>query len=159
THLSELLRRHAPEILTRQDVQGLLDAVKQQAPAVVEELIPNGLTLGQIQKVLQLLLKERVPIRGLATILEALADAAGGTKELEPLTEFVRQRLFRCLTKQYVEGDGRLYCFTVHPVVEQAIADGLRRTDAGLQLALELTTQQKLIEAIRRQAERMVAGG
>ena len=92
THLSELVRRHAPELLTRQDVQVLVDAVKQHSPAVVEELVPGQLTMGQVQKVLQLLLKERVPIRDLATILEALSDGAAVTRELPaprgvPLTE------------------------------------------------------------------------
>jgi flagellar biosynthesis protein FlhA len=159
THLSELVRRHAPELLTRHDVQGLLDTVKQHSPTVVDELVPNLLTLGQVQKVLQLLLKERVSIRDLSTILEALSDAAGATREAEPLTEYVRQRLARSLTRQYVEGDGRLYCFTLHPVVEQTLMDNLRRTDAGVQLALEMTTQQKLVEATRRQAEQMVAKG
>lgn len=159
THLSELVKRHAPEILTRQDVQGLLDAVKQQSPAVVDELIPNLLTLGQLQKVLQLLLKERVSIRDLATVLEAVADTAGLTREPEILTEFVRQRLARSLTKQYLEADGRLYCITLHPAVEQTIADGIQRTETGAQLLLESATQQRLIAAIRRLSEGMVAAG
>jgi flagellar biosynthesis protein FlhA len=159
THLSELVRRHAPEVLTRQDLQVLLDTVKQQSPAVVEELIPGLLTLGQLQKVLQLLLRERVAIRDLASILEALADAAALTRDPEQLAEFVRQRLARHLTRQYLEGDGRLYCFTLHPAVEQAIAESIQRTDAGMHLALELTTQQQILEAIRWQAERLVATG
>lgn len=159
THLSELVRRHAPEILTRQDVRVLLDAVKQHSPAVVEELIPQQLTLGQVQKVLQLLLAERVSVRDLVTILEALADASGSTSEPELLTEFVRQRLARSLTRQYVGSNGCLYCLTLDPTVEQLIADQFRRTEAGAQLALEPITQTRLLEAIRRQAERMVAAG
>jgi flagellar biosynthesis protein FlhA len=159
THLSELIRRHASELLTRQDVQGLLDALKEQSPAVVEELIPNLLTLGQVQKVLQRLLSERVSIRDLATVLEALADAAAITKELEPLTERVRQRLARSLTKQHEESDGRLYCFTLHPGIEQAIVDSIQRLDSGMHLALDPTVRQQLVEAIRRQAELMVAAG
>ena len=154
-----MIRRHAPELLTRQDAQGLLDGLKQQSPAVVEELIPSLLTLGQVQKVLQRLLSERVSIRDLATVLEALADAAAITKELEPLTERVRQRLARGLTKQHVESDGRLYCFTLHPGVEQAIVDGIQRLDSGTHLALDPTVRQQLLEAIRRQAELMVAAG
>jgi flagellar biosynthesis protein FlhA len=159
THLSELVRRYAPEILTRHDVQVLLDTVKQHAPAVVDELIPGLLTLGQVQKVLQLLLRERVSIRDLESVLEALADAAVVTREAEQLTEFVRQRLARGLTRQHLEGDGCLYCFTLHPVVEQMLVDNVRRTEAGSLLAMDTTTQQKLIEAIRRQAERMVGAG
>jgi flagellar biosynthesis protein FlhA len=159
THLGELVRRHAPEILSRQDVQTLLDAVKQHSPAVVDELIPRLLTLGQLQKVLQLLLKERVSIRDLATVLEALADAASLTTEPDQLVEFVRQRLARALTRQYLGADGCLYCFTVHPAVEQMIVDNLRRTDVGVQLALDTTTHQKLLDGVRRQAEQMVAAG
>jgi flagellar biosynthesis protein FlhA len=159
THLSELIRRHAAELLTRQDVQGLLDSIKQRAPAVVEELVPNLLTLGQVQKVLQRLLSERVSIRDLMAVLEALADTAVVTKELDQLTERVRCRLARSLTKQHVESDGRLYCFTLHPVVEQTIVDGVQRTDTGMQLAIETTLRQQLLEGIRRQAELMVAGG
>src|SRR5439155_15310571 len=125
THLSELIRRHAPEVLTRQDVQTLLDALKQQSPAVIEELIPNLLTLGQVQKVLQLLLRERVSVRDLAAVLEAMADAAPTSKEVELIAERVRQRLARGLTKQHLENDGRLYCFTLHPTVEQVLVDGI----------------------------------
>jgi flagellar biosynthesis protein FlhA len=159
THLSELVRRNAPEILARQDVQVLLDALKQQAPAVVEELIPGLLSLGQLQKVLQLLLRERVSIRDLATILEALADAAALTRDPEQLTEFVRQKLARSLTRQYLEPDGRLYCFTLHPTVEQALVESMQRTESGMHLAIEMTTQQQLLETFRRQAERMVGAG
>jgi flagellar biosynthesis protein FlhA len=159
THLSELVRRHAPEILTRQDVQALLDALKQHSPAVVEELVPQQLTLGQVQKVLQLLLEERVTIRDLATILEAIADSVGLTRDPGQLAEFVRQRLARSLTRQYLEGDGRLYCFTIHPTVEQQLVDSIQRTDAGMHLAIEFSAQQQLVELFRRQAERMVAAG
>jgi flagellar biosynthesis protein FlhA len=159
THLSELVRRHAPEILTRQDVQGLIEHLKQQAPAVVDELIPQLLTLGQVQKVLQLLLRERVSIRDLGTVLESLADAAALTRDPEQLAEFVRQRLARGLTHQHLDGSGRLYCFTLDPGVEQRIAESIQRTEAGLQLALDLDTRQRLLGAIRREAERMVAAG
>jgi flagellar biosynthesis protein FlhA len=159
THLSELVRRHAPEILTRQDVQGLLDAVKSHSPAVIEELVPNLLTLGQVQKVLQLLLRERVSVRDLTTTLEAMADAASVSKEVELIAERVRQRLSRSLTKQHRESDGRIYCFTLHPTAEQVLADGIQRTETGTQLAIEPTVRQQLIDGVRRQAERMVAAG
>jgi flagellar biosynthesis protein FlhA len=192
THLSELVRRHAPEILTRQDVQTLLDAVRQHSPAVVEELVPQKLTLGQVQKALQSLLAERVCIRDLVTILEALADGAQLTTDPEFLTEGVRARLARTLTQQYAErlpvaadrppsdgsrpsasrlpatdaesrgdaGDGgRLYCFTVHPTMEQTIVDSLRRTDQGTQLVLDPTIHQRIVDGVRRESERMVSLG
>lgn len=159
THLSELVRRHSPEILTRTDTQLLLDAAKKHAPAVVDELIPNLLPLGQVQKVLQALLRERVTIRDLVAILEALADAAPTTQEVEPLTEYVRGRLARTLTRQYTESDGRLYCFTLHPTVEQTISEGLRRTEAGPQLVLDPPVMQSLTEGVRGQVERIIAAG
>jgi flagellar biosynthesis protein FlhA len=109
--------------------------------------------------VLQALLRERVSIRDLAPVLEAMADTAAVSKELEVVVERVRQRLARSLTKQHLESDGHLYCFTLHPGVEQAIVDSVQRTDAGIQLALEPTLRQQLLEAVRRQAERMVAAG
>jgi len=180
THLSELVRRHAPEILTRQDVQTLLDAVRQHSPAVVEELVPQKLTLGQVQRALQLLLAERVSIRDLVTILEALADGAQLTTDPEYLTEGVRARLARTLTQQYAEqapasgsqlpaaraagrdltpAGPRLVCFTVHPTVEQTIVDHLRRTDQGTQLVLDPTIHQRIVDGVRREAERMVGAG
>jgi flagellar biosynthesis protein FlhA len=171
THLSELIRRHAPEILTRQDVQALLDNVKQHSPAVVDELIPNLLTLGQAQKVLQSLLKERVSIRDLPHVLEALADAATVSRDVDQVTEHARQKLARALTRQHVAADGRLYCFTLHPTVEQVVLGSLRRVEGNLPAAagqpaggqalpvLDAATHQRLIEAVRRQAERMVASG
>jgi flagellar biosynthesis protein FlhA len=159
THLTELLRRYAPEILSRQDVQGLVETVRKTAPSVVEELTPGLLSLGQVQKVLQLLLRERVSIRDLTTILEALTDAAGMTREPEQLADHVRHRLARQLTHQYTDADGRLYCVTLHPSVEQTLADNLRRSDSGAQLLLEPAVQQRLVGTIRRQAERMTAAG
>ncbi len=159
THLAELLRRHAPEVLGRQDVQELLNAVKAHSPAVVEELIPGLLTLGQVQKVLQMLLRERVSIRDLSLILEALADGAALSREPEFLAEQARQRLARTLTSSVVNQEGRLYCFTLHPAVEQTLADNLRKTDAGAQVALDPTTMQRMMQAIQEQCERMMLAG
>jgi flagellar biosynthesis protein FlhA len=165
THLSEMVRRHAPEILTRQDVQALLDAARKHSPAVVEELVPGTLSLGQVQKVLQALLRERVSIRDLTTILEAIADAAPTSTDPELITEYVRQRLARALTKQHLDADGTLYCFTMHPSLETLLAESLRRPEGGAttggagRIVLEAGVQQKLLDAIRQQAERMMAAG
>ena len=159
THLMEQLRRHASEILSRQDTQSLVENVRRASPAVADELIPGLMTLGQVQKVLQILLRDRVSIRDLTTILEALSDAAASTRDPELLAEHVRFRLARQLTHQYVEADGHLYCITLHPTVEQTLMENLRRNDVGTQITLDPTTQQRLGTAIRRQAERMAAAG
>ena len=159
THLTEIIRKNAAEILTRQDTQTLLDAMKAQAPSVVEELIPNLLTVGEVQTVLQNLLSERVSIRDLAVILEALADAARLTKDTDLLTDYVRQALSRQITKQYQSPDGTVRVFTLDPAIEQMIADGIRVTDNGSQLALEPKAAQDILEQTRDQAERMAALG
>jgi flagellar biosynthesis protein FlhA len=159
THLTELIRRHAAEIVTRQDTQTLLDTIKEQSPAVVEEVVPNLLGVGDIQKVLQNLLAERVSIKDLSTILEALADGARLTKDIDTLSEFVRQALARQITKQYQSPDGTVRVFAVDPSVEQLIADGLRQSDLGVQLVLDPLTVQKVLEATKEQIERMAAAG
>jgi flagellar biosynthesis protein FlhA len=159
THLTELLRKHADELLTRQEVQSLLDHVKRKSSAVVDELIPGLLTLGQVQKVLQLLLRERVSVRDMASILEGLADAATTTKDPEILVEHVRRRLARQLSKQYAEPDDRLFCFTLDPVIEQMLADNIRRTEAGVQVVLEPSVQQRILGQMRTLSERMIGTG
>jgi flagellar biosynthesis protein FlhA len=159
THLTELLRNHAAEILTRQDTQTLIDAVKQDSSAVIDELIPNLLTIGDVQKVLQNLLAERVSIRDLATILEALADTARLTKDTDLLTEYVRQALVRQVSKQHQGDDGVIRAFTLDPALEQTIAEGLRQMDMGVHLILDPTTVQRILEATRAQVERMAAKG
>ncbi|RLB06694.1 MAG: hypothetical protein DRG27_07110 [Deltaproteobacteria bacterium] len=111
THFTEIVKSHCHELLDREEVQSLIDNIKSTHPRVVEELIPNLLTLGAVQKVLQNLLKEQVPIRDLVTILEALADYASVTKDPEILTEYVRERIGRHIVKQYVT-DGVLYVAT-----------------------------------------------
>lgn len=159
THLTELLRKHAAEILTRQDTQTLVDAVKRDSSAVVDELIPNLLVIGDAQKVLQNLLAERVPIRDLTTILETLADAARITKDIDLLTEYVRQSLSRQITKLYQSEDGVIRAFTLDPALEQTLADGLRQSEIGVQLVIDPATLQRILEATKLQVEEMAAKG
>ncbi|HOK54592.1 MAG TPA: flagellar biosynthesis protein FlhA, partial [Armatimonadota bacterium] len=158
THLTEVLRKHAAEILTRQDTQTLIDNIKAQSPAVVDELIPSLMSIGDVQKVLQNLLAERVSIKDLSTILEALADAATVTKDTDMLSEYVRQALARQITRQYQTGD-TIRVFALDPSVEQVIADGLRQSEAGIQLMLDPVTVQKVLESTKAQVERMAASG
>jgi flagellar biosynthesis protein FlhA len=150
THLTETIRRHARDLLGRQEVQGLLDVIKPSHPSVVETLVPNLLPLGTVQKVLQNLLAEGVSIRDLALILEALADAAPATKDPVVLTEYVRQGLGRTICRELTAGDGVLKVFTLSPALEQRLADALAEGDQGRYLALEPRTAQRVIEAIAK---------
>lgn len=159
THLTETLRTHASEILSRQDTQQLIEAIKEQSPAVVSELIPDLLTLGDVQRVLQNLLAERVSIRDTATILEALGDAARFVKDSDLLTEHVRAALCRQITAQYQTPDATVHVFTLDPAMEQAVAEGIRQTEAGMQLVLEPGLVQRMMQGTRDQVERLAAMG
>lgn len=145
THLSDVIRRHSYELLGRQEVQQLLETVKDTHPKVVEELIPNLMPLGGVVKVLQNLLKEQVPIRDLLAILETLADWAPLTKDLDFLTEKVRQSLARTITKMYLSPEGTLPAVTLSPAVEAAISEALQQTEHGTILALDPAVAQKII--------------
>lgn len=128
THLTELLKTYSSEILTRNEVQNLLDNVSKNYPKIVDELVPSQLTLGTVQRVLQNLLRERVPINDLVTILETLLDYAPATKDAEVLTEYVRQGLSRFITRQYKAADGVLYVMTLDPGIESSL---LQAVEAG----------------------------
>ncbi len=121
THITELIRENSWELLTRTETQKLLDNISQTYPKIVEELIPDNLTLGGVQRVLQNLLKERIPIRDIITIIDTLLDYSAKTKDPEVLTEYVRQTLSRTITRQYVNDSGRLPVFTLDPTYENMI--------------------------------------
>ncbi|MEM7518747.1 MAG: FHIPEP family type III secretion protein, partial [Planctomycetota bacterium] len=122
THLSETLRASVGDLLTRDDVKELVAAAKVNAPAVVEELIPDKMSYGEIQAVLRNLLKEGVPLRNMPVILEVLADNAGRTKDPEALTELVRGRLGRALCEMYSDQSGTVHAVTLDPEIEQRLA-------------------------------------
>jgi flagellar biosynthesis protein FlhA len=145
THLTELIRSHADELLGRQEVQKLLDRLAQQAPKAVEELTPNMVPLGIVQKVLQSLLRERVSIRDLLTIVEAMADHAPATKDPEMLTEYVRQRLARSIVKQYETPEGILPLITIDQPLEDLLRERIQRVDTGSYLSLEPATAQRIL--------------
>jgi flagellar biosynthesis protein FlhA len=159
THLSEVIRNHAAEVISRQDTQALIDSVKAHASAVVEELIPNLLSVGDVQKVIQNLLRERVSIKDLTSILEILADHARTTKDADLLCEYVRQGMARAICKQYVHTDGSLYAFTLSPRLEQLIGDSVRQTEMGGFAVLDPETLTKLLDKTKEQVERMSALG
>ena len=145
THLTEIIRRHAHELLGRQEVQNLLDALAKTHPKVVEELVPQQLTLGVVQKVLQHLLRENVSVRDLLTIIETLADHAPTTKDPQALTEQVRQALSRSIVNRFLTADRVLPLVTLSPRLERTIAEAVHRTDDGTYLALEPAIAQRLL--------------
>ncbi len=159
THLTEVIKAHAAEILSRQDVQTLINNLKNEYPAVVEELIPNVLTLGEVQKVLQNLLRERITIRDLVTILETLADHARQTRDPDALTEYVRQRLARAISAQYRAADGAIHVITLSPRVEQQLTEALKQTDQGTMIAMEPSRAQQLLERLAAEMEKVAAMG
>jgi flagellar biosynthesis protein FlhA len=129
THLTEVLKKVAGELLSRDDVKSLVDNLKKTSPAVVEELIPGQMTLGQVQRILAGLLKEGVTIRNLQTILEALADAAGETKDARQLTEHVRARLARTIVEPHLDAGGTLHAAFLDPDLERNLAEALAGND------------------------------
>ncbi len=155
THLSEIVKKHCYELLGRQDVQQLLDTLKDTHPKVVEELVPGLLPLGGVVKVLQNLLREQVPIRDLLAILETLADWAPVTKDLDVLTERVRQALARTITKMYLNDENRIAAVTLGHSVETAIAEGLQQTDQGTFLSLDPSMVQQIMKSLAHSLEQM----
>lgn len=154
TYLSEMIRRHAEELLTRQEVSRLLDALKERAPKLVEEVIPDVLKPGEVQRVLQALLRERVSIRDLESILEAIADWAPRTKDPEILTEYARHALARGLCHQHRADDGRIHCLTLDPAIEEVIGKSLERSDRGTMLTMPGRLQQRIVQAVRSEVEK-----
>lgn len=159
THLTEVIKANAATLLGRQDTQQLLNNLKTEYPAVVDELVPNLLTLGEVQKVIQNLLKERVPVRDLVTILETLADHARTTRDPDNLTEYVRQALARTISIMYRNGDGLVHVITLSPRTEQLLADALKQTEQGMMIALEPALAQRLLQRLASEMERVAQMG
>jgi flagellar biosynthesis protein FlhA len=157
THLTEVIRRHAHELLGRQEVQVLLDQLAKTRPKVVEELVPQVLSVGGVQRVLQNLLREGVSVRDLATILETLADVAPRTKDPDVLTEHVRQALGRAITHRLVGPDGSLALMTLAGPIERALIDSLQRSEEGTTLAPDPQLAQKVVLRLGEWGERFSA--
>ncbi len=158
-HLTEIVKRHAADLLTREDVNTLIKTLKESNPAVVEEVVPGLLKPGDVQKVLQNLLREGVSIRDLGTILEALGDYAPRTKDPEILTEYVRNALARTISRQHLERDGRIYVITLDPKLEDLIKAGVERTEGGTSLTLSPAMLRKIGERIDKEIEKLVTAG
>ena len=159
THLTEVIKSHAHELLTRQDVKNLLDNLKGRAAAVVEEVIPTQIKPGELQRVCQNLLRERVPIRDMETILETLGDYAGRTKDLEVLTEYVRNALARTICKQYVDDEDRLWCVTLDPALEDLVRGHVERTETGTMNRMPPQTQQQVVRQISERVTELTQTG
>ncbi|HET6689859.1 MAG TPA: flagellar biosynthesis protein FlhA [Miltoncostaeaceae bacterium] len=153
THLSEVIRRNAAELLGRQDVRQLLDALKERLPAPVEELVPDLMTVGEVQRVLQTLLSEAVPIRDLVTILETLGDKAKLTKDAPILAEYCRQALARAICGRFVDETGTLRAITLDPEIDREIAESVHRTEDGTQVAMDPGRASQLIDTLKEQVD------
>lgn len=153
THLTEIIRTHSFELLGRQEVSVLIENFKKTHPKIVEELIPDVLSLGSVVRVLQALLKEQVSIRDLRTIFETLADESARTKDVEILTEGVRRALSRSITTKYTMDDGVIPVITLSPHIEELIANSLLQTEQGTQLVMDPQTASKMITEIARSIE------
>jgi flagellar biosynthesis protein FlhA len=158
THLTNIIKRHSDELLGRQEVKELLDNIKLSNPALVEEIVPKLLSIGDIEKVLCNLLREEISIRDMVTILETLADYAPTTKDTDVLTEYVRQSLKRAITNKYAK-DGKLQVITLDPEVERSIQNAINQTEHGSYLALPPDSMQKILKAVHNIIKKITIKG
>ncbi|MBN2057371.1 MAG: flagellar biosynthesis protein FlhA [Candidatus Saganbacteria bacterium] len=147
-HFTEVIKRHADEIMTRQNVQSLIELVKNTNAAIVRELIPDLLSLGQVHKVLQLLVRERVSIRDLSTILERLADYAHLSRDINILAEYVRQSLARQICEKYANKDGVITVVTIDPSLEETLIGSIHQSEYGSFLAVDPNVGEKILVQI-----------
>ncbi len=160
THLTEVIKSRAAELLTKDEVRKLLDAVKEYSPGTVEEVVPGVLSLTEIQKVLQNLLQEKISIRNLASILEVLGDVGRRTKDPDILTEFARNGLKRWLCNEYaVPGTRKLNVVTMDPRLEEQLQQHIEHTESGAFITLRPAQTQKLVEAISQEVQKQVQSG
>jgi flagellar biosynthesis protein FlhA len=159
THLTETIRRHADELLTRQETKRLLDGLKEQNAAAVDEVVPDKLSVGEIQRALQHLLREGVSIRDLGTIVESLGDRALLTRDPAQLAEAARQALGRTITAAFIDEDKTLRAISLDPTLEYEVAESLAQTPEGEVLALDPARARALLHALAEQVDRLAASG
>ena len=155
THLTEVIRQHIAELLTRQDVQNLINNIKDNNTALIDELVPKLLSIGEIQKVLQNLLEEGISIRDLVTIFETLADHASVTRDTDILTEYVRQSLKRAISGKYFPPNEVTNVVTLDPAIEQEIMGAVKNTEQGSYLALDPERVKKIIASLTEQLKKL----
>ncbi|OMP68619.1 flagellar biosynthesis protein FlhA [Domibacillus epiphyticus] len=153
THLTEIIKKHAYELLGRQETQQLIDHLKESYPILIDEVTPNPLSVGEVQKVLAKLLKENLSIRNLPIIFETLADFGKMTSDTDLLTEYVRQALARQITMQFADDSGSLNVITLSGRIEKIIADGVQQTEHGNYLSIDPNESQRILEATAQQVE------
>jgi flagellar biosynthesis protein FlhA len=159
THLTELIKRHGHELLGRQETKQLVDNLRENYPVLVDELIPSVLAIGDIQKVLGKLLREKISIRDLVTIFETLADYGTYTKDPDILTEYVRQSLSRQITQQFSQAGETLRVITVGPNLEKKISESVQQTEQGSYLALDPVSTQTVYQRLTEQINRLLQSG
>lgn len=155
THITEVIKEHIAELLTRQDVQNLVDNLKESNPVLVEELIPKLLGLGEIQKVLQNLLREQISIRDLLTIFECLADHAVTSRDTDVLTEYVRQSLKRAISAKYFPANETTSVVTLDPKVEQDIMNSVKQTEQGAYLTLDPERTKAIMKSVEEEVSKL----
>jgi len=155
THLTEIIRQYIAELLTRQDVQNLVNNLRESNPSLVEELIPKQLGLGEVQKVLQNLLREGISIRDLLTIAETLADYASTTRDTDILTEYVRQSLKRAISTKYFPPHETTSVVTLDPKVEQEIMGSVKQTESGAYLNLDPARAKAIIDSVGKEMKKL----
>ena len=159
THLTEIIRSHIAELLTRQDVQNLVNNLKETNPVLVDELIPKLLGLGEIQKVLQNLLSEGISIRDLLTIFETLADHAQTSRDTDVLTEYVRQSLKRAISGKYFSSNETTSVLTLDPKVEQEIMSSVKQTEQGAYLTLDPEKTRAIMKSVEEETQKLESLG
>jgi len=159
THLTEIIKSNSSELLTRQDVSHLMETLKEDNPSLVNEIVPNVVPLSAVQKVLQTLLAERIPIRDLTTIMETITDIYPNTKETDVLAEYVRMALKRQITDMYRDKENKIHVFTIDPTVEQMLTNSVQNTKQGLMLVTPPDETERLIKAVGKQIEKAEAAG
>ena len=155
THITEVIKEHIAELLTRQDVQNLVNNLKESNPVLVEELTPKLLGLGEIQKVLQNLLREQISIRDLLTIFECMADHAATTRDTDVLTEYVRQSLKRSISAKYFPANEVTSVVTLDPKVEQEIMSSVKQTEQGAYLTLDPEKTKDIIQSVEEEVAKL----
>jgi flagellar biosynthesis protein FlhA len=157
THLTEVIRENAPDLLGRQETQQLLDNLAKTSPKAVEELVPGLMPIGAVQKVLQNLLRERISIRDLLTIVETLADYGAMSKDPDLLTEYVRQKLARGFLSGFIQTGGILPVLTVDPKAEERLGKAIQHTEQGAYLAAEPALTEAVLTSVKKETEKMAA--
>ena len=155
THLTEVIRSHIYELLNRQDVQNLVDNIREANQALISELVPKLLNIGEIQKVLQNLLREGISIRDLVTIFETLADYASTTRDTDVLTEYARQNLKRAISRKYFPSGEMTSVVTLDPKVEQEIMGSVKQTEQGAYLSLDPSVTKGIIDSVQSEVQKL----